>query len=134
MRRLHLIENLKVFVYTQPPAVVFLLCLFSFIIVLSSFNGYISEHNVDNPDEMDWNVFRERIASLEYCVKYPEKPDLTESAVKSGSKLIHHDNVETYQYDLTFNLNYNGNVTRLLDLEFLGGAVDGFLIGLEKSI
>jgi hypothetical protein len=64
MRRFHYLESLKLYLITQPPAVVFLLCLLSFIAVLCSFTSYISDHNVDNPDEMDWNVFRERLASL----------------------------------------------------------------------
>ncbi len=31
-------------------------------------------------------------------------------------------------------MDYNGNVTKLFDLDYLSGLIDGFLIGLDKSI
>lgn len=128
MRRFHAIESLKIFILSQPPAIVFLLCLFSFIIVLSSFTGYINNHNVDNPDEIDWNIFRDRLASLEYCFKYPADNNKLENNVKNYAQ-----NIETYKYDLTFDVNYLGNLTALHNLDILSGSIDGFLIGLEKG-
>lgn len=136
MRRFYLIDSIKFYIISQPPAIVFLLCLLSFIIVLSSFNGYISKHNIDNPDELDWNLFRERMASLEFCVKYPEKISPNKIENSNSNKVESHgdEETETHKYDLTFNVVYQGNLSGLFDLDFLAGSIDGFLMGIDKGI
>jgi hypothetical protein len=133
MRRFHLFENFKIFISTQPPAVIFLICLLSFIVVLSSFAGYINDHNIYNPDETDYNTFRERIASLEYCVKYPDDNKNILNNNKNNKISNINLDLETIQYDLTFNIIYNNaNRSNLFNLNLLTGKIDGFLIGLDK--
>jgi hypothetical protein len=133
MRRFHLFENFKIFISTQPPAVIFLICLLSFIVVLSSFAGYINDHNIYNPDETDYNTFRERIASLEYCVKYPDDNKNILNNNKNNKISNINLDLETIQYDLTFNIIYsNANRSNLFNLNLLTGKIDGFLIGLDK--
>lgn len=58
--------------YGKPPTIVFLVCLLTFIFVLFSFILYLKAYDVKNPDELDWNIFREKMASLDYCIKYPQ--------------------------------------------------------------
>ena len=104
-----------------------------FIVVLSSFAGYINDHNIYNPDETGYNTFRERIASLEYCVKYPD--DNKNILNNNNNNKISNINLdlETIQYDLTFNIIYNNaNRSNLFNLNLLTGKIDGFLIGLDK--
>lgn len=75
MRRINIAENFKNCIASKPPTVLFVVCLISFIIVLSSLMDYILRHEIKNPDELDWNTFREHMAGLEYCVKYPTKAE-----------------------------------------------------------
>ncbi len=75
MRRLNIAENLKNCIASKPPTVLFVVCLISFIVVLSSLMDYILRHDIKNPDELDWNTFREHMAGLEFCVKYPSNVD-----------------------------------------------------------
>ena len=75
----------------KPPVLVFTICLLSFVLVLASFIVYIKTHEINNPDELDWNHFREKMALLDYCVKYPIQDEVKqigqstskEAAVKS---------------------------------------------------
>ncbi len=70
MGRIGLRHNVKSYFLSKPPTLTFLACLLSFILTLAYFIVYIKTHDVHNPDEIDWNIFREKMASLDYCVKY----------------------------------------------------------------
>lgn len=73
MRRITVLENLKNFIVAKPPAVLFLVCLFSFIVVLSSFIEFLktSDTPIPNPDELDWNAFRLQLSQLDFCLPVP---------------------------------------------------------------
>ena len=71
MRHLSISHNTRTLLKSKPPTVVFLVCLLCFVLVLFMFIAYVRTHDVHNPDEIDWNIFREKMASLDYCVKYP---------------------------------------------------------------
>ena len=79
MRRLNLVESFINFVGSKPPAFIFLICILSFIIILGSFVDYIKRNPIRNPDDMDWNVFRGRMASLDFCIKYSAPSETIES-------------------------------------------------------
>ncbi len=70
MGRFSIRNSIKSYFISKPPTLTFLFCLLSFIFVLGFFIIYVKTHDVHNPDEIDWNIFREKMASLDYCVKY----------------------------------------------------------------
>jgi hypothetical protein len=91
LRRLVMIDNLKNFILTKPPTVLFLACLFSFIVVLSSYMEYLktTTEGVANLDELDWNTFREKLARLDFCIQLPATATNTStSAVKPNNRDI----------------------------------------------
>jgi hypothetical protein len=71
-RKFNLYESIKLFFLTKPPTVIFICCLLSFIFVLLSLSNYIDKHEINNPDQVDWNIFMENMATLGYCIKYPD--------------------------------------------------------------
>ena len=70
MGRISISNNVKTYFISKPPTLVFVICLISFILILAYFIVFVKTHQVHNPDELDWNIFREKMASLDYCVKY----------------------------------------------------------------
>lgn len=130
MRRFSLSKGGTVVRNGKPPTIMFLVCLLAFVLVLISFIFYLKAYDLRNPDELDWNNFREKMASLDYCLKYP----------LHGAKYIqeesHPHSSETensYFYDLTFDTDYWGSLDELKNLKVLEGSIDGFLFGKEKE-
>lgn len=131
MAKLTVKLNSRALASQKPPVLVFLACLVCFVLVLISFVGYINNYEVHNPDELDWNVFRERMASLDYCVKYPNqypKSMVTKQPSKSAEKK------NSYTYDLTIEVGYWGKLEELKNLKTIDGKIDGLFIGKEKEI
>lgn len=130
MRRAGFLDNFKSFLTSNPPGVIFLACIFSFIVVISSFMGYIDRNKIRNPDELDWNAFRRKMAELDYCFKFPTK--LT-SSDKSQDYFVIDKSKKSYSYPVIFNMHFNGNKSELDSLSFYSGRIDGFLIGIDKE-
>jgi len=64
-------ENFRNFLVNKPPAVVFLICLFCFIVILSSFIDYVQKYEIINPDEFYSDRLRTKISELDFCIKHP---------------------------------------------------------------
>jgi hypothetical protein len=99
MRRIIVIENLKNFIITKPPTVLFLACLFSFIVVLSSYMEYLktTHEPVANPDELDWNTFRQKLSRLDICVALPASNQSTvDSLAATNKKQVNQDTRKYY--------------------------------------
>ncbi|KAI0222843.1 Transmembrane protein 219 [Lamellibrachia satsuma] len=63
------VENLRGFVSSRPPLVVFMLCLGLFAIVLLTVANYIQVTELRNPDvSEDWNSFLTSFAQLDFCI------------------------------------------------------------------
>lgn len=64
------VDNLKGFVSSRPPIVVFIVFLTSLAVTLISLAFYIreSDHVRDPNIELDWNVFLENFARIDFCV------------------------------------------------------------------
>ncbi len=130
MPKISISQNTKTFFKTKPPTVLFLVCLLSFILVLLSLIAYVRTTDIHNPDEIDWNIFREKMASLDYCVKYPSQT----SSVTTHTKNLNLEKKNTYFYELTFDIDYWGSLEGLKNLKTLVGKIDGFFIGREKEM
>ena len=87
-RRINVAENLANFISSKPPTVVFLVCLICFLIVLGSLTDYVKHNEVRNPDEQDWNTFRQKMAELDFCVKYPSDKDVDDRKVNLNVESI----------------------------------------------
>ncbi|CAF0708139.1 unnamed protein product [Brachionus calyciflorus] len=135
MRRFSFGENLKHFIKTNPPGVVFLVCILTFIIILSSYMDYINRNQIRNPDELDWNAFRRKMAELDYCFKFPTKPNIDENSENKSpiDYFIIDKSKKSYSYPVVFNMHFDGNKSELEKLDFFSTKIKGFLIGLEKE-
>ena len=73
MRRLYISERFKLFLSSKPPLITFLLCLLGFMLSMLSFLIYVDNYaeQIANPDEVDWNVFKEHLSRLEFCIMPP---------------------------------------------------------------
>ena len=87
-RRINFVENLVEFFSAKPPTVVFLICLFSFIVVLASLSDFIKNNEIRNIDEEDWNTFREKMAELNYCIKYQTEKELDENKININAQIV----------------------------------------------
>ena len=87
-RRLHIFENLLDFFSSRPPTVVFLACLFSFIIVLVILSDFVNKNEIRNLDEEDWNTFREKMAEFDYCIKYPTGQQAEENKININAQIL----------------------------------------------
>ncbi|RNA20857.1 transmembrane protein -like [Brachionus plicatilis] len=128
MGRIKIIDNLRSYVSSDPPGVIFILCILAFILVLSSFMQFVSKNKVRNPDELDWNAFERKLADLDYCFKLPNPETDTREEI-----FLINNTVKSYSYPVTFSINLESNKTDLDKLVFLYGKIDGFLIGLDKE-
>lgn len=72
MSRIRIIDKIKSYFCSDPPGVIFFLCVLAFILILGSFMLFISQEKVRNPDELDWNAFERKLADLDYCFKSPQ--------------------------------------------------------------
>ncbi|KAK2193500.1 hypothetical protein NP493_12g09000 [Ridgeia piscesae] len=76
------VENLRGFVSSRPPLVVFMLCLGLFAIVLLTVANYIQVTELRNPDvSEDWNSFLTSFAQLDFCIV----SNVTEVAVSTSA-------------------------------------------------
>ncbi len=130
MGKISISHNTKTLLKSKPPTVLFLVCLLSFVLVLLTFILYVRTNDIHNPDEIDWNIFREKMASLDYCVKYPTQN--TPSGVTAPASTPR-EKRNSYFYELTFDIDYWGSLRELKNLKTLEGKIDGLFIGREKE-
>lgn len=72
MTRIRIIDKIRRHVISNPPSVIFTLCLVVFIFVLSSLVLFVDQNQLRNPDEFDWNAFESNLADLDFCFKLPQ--------------------------------------------------------------
>ncbi len=87
-RRINFVENLVDFISSKPPTVVFVCCLFSFIVVLVILSDFVKHNEIRNIDEEDWNTFREKMTDFDFCVKYPSGQQVDESNVNINAQIL----------------------------------------------
>ena len=51
----------------------------------------------------------------------------------SFHKLTHFNYRNSFSYELTFSIDYPGNITELDTLSYINGYIDGFLIGVQNG-
>jgi hypothetical protein len=132
-RRLNFFENLKDFVSSKPPTVVFLVCLFSFVVVLASLSSFVNHNEIRNVDEEDWNAFRDRMTEIDFCIKYPKENEPLVRKTNLNAQLIKETLMESFSYDVTFIIDYGGNKSEIESSAELNGVLKGFHLGLQKS-
>ena len=63
-------ENVKAFVATRPPLVLFLIFLTSCAATLLFMTVYLRNNQIRDPtEENDWNLFLENFAKIDFCVE-----------------------------------------------------------------
>lgn len=72
MTRLRIIDKIRRHVSSNPPSVIFTVCLVAFVFVLCSLALYVDQNQLRNPDEFDWNAFERNLADLDFCFKLPQ--------------------------------------------------------------
>jgi hypothetical protein len=87
-RRINFVENLVDFISSKPPTVVFVCCLFSFIVVLVILSDFVKHNEIRNIDEEDWNTFREKMTEFDFCVKYPSGQQNEEINVNINAQIL----------------------------------------------
>ncbi|XP_077995502.1 transmembrane protein 248-like [Glandiceps talaboti] len=61
-------DNLKGFLLTRPPLVVFILCVGAFAVAMVTLAYYVKLHQIQDPDiAQDWNSFLEHFSNARFC-------------------------------------------------------------------
>lgn len=107
------VENLKGFVSSRPPLMIFVMCLGMFAIVLMTLGYYVKLTEVTNPDEsQDWNVFLESFSDLHFCILNnntdvsqpttvrPAKPAKDYTTTKADHSTVAFDTMRNYSVSM----------------------------------
>lgn len=86
-------QGLRSFATSQPPLLVFTICLMAFGLTMVVLAYLIGETELPNPDiRMDWNKFLQKITELDICI--PEKH--IKNVISNQHQQIAEGNVNTY--------------------------------------
>ena len=67
------ISKWRTFWTSNPPIVIFILCLASFGLTTFSLSVYVAQtENIRNPNVLDWNRLLKHLSKLDYCL--PKEP------------------------------------------------------------
>uniref|UniRef100_A0ABM0GNW2 Transmembrane protein 248-like n=1 Tax=Saccoglossus kowalevskii TaxID=10224 RepID=A0ABM0GNW2_SACKO len=70
------LENMKGFIITRPPLVVFIMCVGAFAIAMVSLAYYVKIHEIQNPDiTQDWNTFLDNFSEMKFCASRNHSED-----------------------------------------------------------
>nr|CAB3267083.1 transmembrane protein 248-like [Phallusia mammillata] len=105
--------NVRSFLSSRPPLVVFIFCLGMMAIAFVSFAYYIKLNNIRNPDiQKDWNTFMENITKIDFCLSNDTISDADLNRTIDVMQGIHVKNVSLHlSISVLLHVPMNGNVT-----------------------
>ncbi|XP_041348979.1 transmembrane protein 248-like [Gigantopelta aegis] len=75
-----ILDNLKGFVTSRPPLIIFMICLASFAVVLVMFAYIVQVNDIPKNDiSENWNTFLDSFSKIDFCVK----SNLSDYAIES---------------------------------------------------
>uniref|UniRef100_T1IQ77 TMEM248/TMEM219 domain-containing protein n=1 Tax=Strigamia maritima TaxID=126957 RepID=T1IQ77_STRMM len=138
------LQNVKGFILTRPPVLVFLICLITFAVTALSLAYFVRTSELRDPNvELDWNILLEKFANLNFCLernKTHEKPSTAFELILKKEKNEHEMSLTTISDELSANnsisvaislkfgsevKNINSNVTTV------NGVVPGPFLGFK---
>ncbi|XP_013781796.1 transmembrane protein 248-like [Limulus polyphemus] len=118
----HPFQSFRGLTITQPPLLVFTLCLMAFGVTMVVLAYVVGENEITDPEDiMDWNIFLKRLTELEMCV---EKEAMINSSRLSALRNLQSPEYTTFDFSQTSNLTAIGNSSVLFQLSAKRPVVD----------
>jgi len=140
------LENVRTFVLTRPPLVLFLIFLTSVAATLLCLTAYLANNDIRDPSvEYDWNVFLQRFAKIDFCVESRRNGTVFPSYnVTVAPSSVEDDAVGSGNLSSAGFRNFSVNVLLVIhptlgflarsnNLTHLSGSVSGLLLGLNEA-